>query len=164
MSEYEEERLIKVPRFEEKHGFSTTLQRSLLMSKIKGKNTTPEMLLRKILWKGGLRYRLHNKKLPGNPDIVIRKFMLVIFIDGEFWHGYNWEQKKTKIQANRDFWIPKIERNMQRDSTNNTKLTNMGFRVFRFWEQRIKKDLTGIVEEIFDYIKSATSSDEVGTP
>jgi|SRR5437588_4316956 len=152
MPENEQKKVIKVPRFEERYGFSTTLQRSLLMSKIKGKNTSPEILFRKIIWKSGLRYRLHNKNLPGNPDIFIKKHRLVIFIDGEFWHGYNWEQKRTKIKTNRDFWIPKIERNMQRDISNNEKLTNLGFRVFRFWEHRIKKDIEGCVKDVMDFV------------
>src|SRR6185437_346028 len=152
MTENEYEKTIKVPRFEKRHGFSTSSERSLLMSKIKGKNTIPEIILRKSLWKMGFRYRLHNKRLPGNPDIVMKKYMLVIFIDGEFWHGFNWVQKKIKIKANRDFWIPKIERNMQRDKINNTKLEAMGFKVFRFWERDIKKDLTNPLSEIINFI------------
>src|ERR1700756_5196002 len=115
MVDNENKKVIKVPRFEGKNGFYTSLERSILMSKIKGKNTSPELMLRKVLWNSGLRYRLHNKKLPGNPDISMKKYKIAIFIDGEFWHGYNWEEKKTKIKTNRDFWIPKIERNMQRD-------------------------------------------------
>ena len=129
------------------------------MSKIKGKNTIPEIILRKSLWKMGFRYRLHNKRLPGNPDIVMKKYMLVIFIDGEFWHGFNWVQKKIKIKANRDFWIPKIERNMQRDKINNTKLEAMGFKVFRFWERDIKKDLTNPLSEIINFISSTAKHD-----
>ena len=154
MPDYENELIIKVPRFEKKHGFSTSSKRSALMSKIKGKNTSPEITLRKSLWKIGLRYRLHNKRLPGNPDIVMRKYMLVIFIDGEFWHGFNWEQKKLKIKANRCFWIPKIERNIQRDNINNVKLENLGFTVLRFWEQDIKKNLDGSLLKITEFINS----------
>ena len=122
------------------------------MSKIKGKHTSPEILLRKALWNSGLRYRLHSKDVPGNPDIIVRKYMLVIFVDGEFWHGYNWEQKKTKIKTNRDFWIPKIERNMQRDMLNNSKLQAMGFKVVRLWEKDIKKNLDISVRDILEYI------------
>ena len=143
---------IKVLRFKEENGFYTTPQRSKLMSKIKGKDTKPEILFRKELWRNGLRYRKHNKKLPGNPDIVNQKLKLVVFIDGEFWHGFNWEGKKKKIKLNREFWIPKIERNMQRDIENNIKLKNLGFKVFRFWEQEIKKDSQKCIESIFSYL------------
>lgn len=149
--DYQQEK-IKVLRFEEENGFYTTEARSKLMSKIKSKNTKPEILLRNELWKRGLRYRKNNKKLPGQPDIVNKKLKVAIFIDGEFWHGYNWEDKKKKIKTNRDFWIPKIERNMQRDHENNMKLQAMGFKVFRFWEHEIKKDMERCIGLIFEYL------------
>jgi DNA mismatch endonuclease, patch repair protein len=136
---------IKVPRFEEAAGFYTTLDRSTLMSKIKGKNTKPEVLLRKELWKRGYRYRTNVKELPGKPDIVISKFKLVIFVDGEFWHGHQWDEKKEKIKSNRGFWIPKIERNIQRDDEVNEQLDELGWTVLRFWEHKIIKDLYGSV-------------------
>ncbi|MVN23309.1 very short patch repair endonuclease [Mucilaginibacter arboris] len=152
MVNYTEEEVIKVPRFKEENGFYTTRQRSLLMSKIKAKDTSPEILLRKALWKTGLRYRLYNKSLPGNPDIVLKKYRLIIFIDGEFWHGFNWEKKREKIKTNRDFWIAKIERNMQRDKTNTIKLELLGFKVLRFWERQIKKEMQACIDEIQKYI------------
>ena len=123
------------------------------MSKIKGVNTSPEILLRKQLWKLGIRYRLNVSKLPGKPDIVISKHKLVIFIDGEFWHGYNWEEKKPKIKANREYWIKKIEGNMSRDIVNNQSLEASGFIVLRFWERQIKKDLNSCVSEIIKHIQ-----------
>jgi DNA mismatch endonuclease (patch repair protein) len=143
---------IVVPRFEEGLGFSTTEQRSMLMSKIKSKDTKPEVLFRKALWKLGFRYKKHDKKFPGNPDIILIKYKLIIFIDGEFWHGYNWVEKKNKIKTNRDFWIPKIERNMQRDLENKIKLENLGFTVFRFWEHQIKKDIDYCISLIKGHI------------
>ena len=139
---------INVPRFEEEMGFYTTPARSRLMAKVKSKNTKPEILFRKALWKIGVRYRIHDKSLPGSPDISMKKYKVVIFIDGEFWHGYEWEKKKLVIKTNRDFWIPKIERNMQRDRQNTLKLEQLGFKVFRFWEKDIKKDLLTCVNEI----------------
>lgn len=139
---------IKVPRFSEKEGFYTTPQRSKTMSKIRSKDTKPELLLRKALWAKGHRYRLRVKKLPGSPDIVFRKFKLVIFIDGEFWHGLNWAEKKKKIKSNRAFWIPKIERNMQRDEENNMALEELGWTILRFWENSIKKDLNKCIATI----------------
>ena len=149
-----EEKPIKVPRFEESAGFYTTKKRSRLMGKIKGKNTKPEILFRKALYKKGVRFRINFKKLPGKPDIANISKKFVVFIDGEFWHGYNWEEKKTRIKANREFWIPKIERNMQRDRQNTAALLEMGFKVFRFWEHQIKKDLDGCVKQVVAYVEN----------
>ena len=150
----EDVKIIIVPRFNQKNGFATSLQRSQLMSKIKGKNTSPELLLRKALWKQNIRYRVHNKNLPGNPDIANKRYKLAIFVDGEFWHGFEWEKKREKINANRGFWIPKIKRNMQRDIENNKKLQNLGYKVFRFWEKNVKKDVASCTKEIETYLSS----------
>ncbi len=146
------EDIIKVPRFEEANGFYTTKARSMLMGKIKSKETKPEIQLRKVLWSLGIRYRKNVKKLPGTPDIVIPRYKLIIFVDGEFWHGYNWEEKKSKIKSNRDFWIPKIERNMQRDRINNRLLREQGWEVVRFWDKQIKKELGACTLQILEYI------------
>jgi DNA mismatch endonuclease (patch repair protein) len=144
---------IKVPRFKEENGFYTTKERSKLMSKIRGKDTKPEVMFRKALWAKGYRYRKNVKKLPGKPDVLLNKFKLAIFIDGEFWHGYNWEEKKKTIKSNRAFWIPKIERNMQRDEQVEIELGELGFTVMRFWEQQIKKDLDTCLDEVITYIE-----------
>lgn len=141
-------RKIKVLKFKKELGFQTNAKRSALMSKIRSTGTMPEQLLRKKLWKAGVRYRINVKTLPGSPDIVVRKKKLVVFVDGEFWHGYNWNIKKKKIKTNRKFWIPKIERNMQRDIENTKALRKLGFRVLRFWEHEIKKDLLGCVKKV----------------
>lgn len=130
--------------------FETTPERSRLMSKIKSKNTKPEVQLRKALWKLGIRYRLNLSKLPGKPDIVINKKKVVIFIDGEFWHGYNWQEKKAKIKSNREYWIKKIEKNMERDIKNSFLLQDMGYTVLRFWEQEIKKNIDGCTTKILN--------------
>jgi len=139
---------IKVPRFKKELGYQTTPERSMLMGKIKSTETKSEILLRKELWKVGIRYRINVRKLPGCPDIVIKKNKLIVFVDGEFWHGFNWKIKKERIKTNRDFWIPKIERNMQRDKQNNIDLEKMGFTVLRFWEHQVKKDLVNCVKKI----------------
>lgn len=118
------------------------------MSKIKGKNTIPEILLRKKLWNLGYRYRLNVAKLPGKPDIVIERKKLIIFIDGEFWHGYNWQEKKLKIKSNAEYWIKKIEGNMKRDIDNVIKLQSMGYKVIRFWEKQVRKDLEACIGKI----------------
>jgi DNA mismatch endonuclease (patch repair protein) len=142
---------IKVPLFKKELGFSTDMERSQRMSKIRSKNTKPELLLRKALWKLGYRYRINYKKLCGSPDIFMQKSKLVIFVDGEFWHGYNWELKKTRIKSNRDFWIPKIERNIQRDNENNERLAYLGYKVLRFWQHEILKDINHCIQIIIDH-------------
>jgi DNA mismatch endonuclease, patch repair protein len=143
---------IEVPRFNEANGFYTTSLRSKIMSRIRAKNTKPEIILRKALWDQGIRYRKSPKNLPGKPDIVIRKYKLAIFVDGEFWHGYDWENKKSSIKSNRGFWIPKIERNMLRDRQNTALLQKMGFTVLRFWQQQVEKQLGSCVLDILSKI------------
>lgn len=145
---------IKVPRFNEESGFYTTPQRSKIMSKIRGKNTKPELAFRKALWAAGYRYRIDYKKLIGKPDILLKKYKTAIFIDGEFWHGYNWQERKTKIKTNREFWIPKIERNMQRDHEVNLELKRLSYTVFRFWEKEVHKNLDDCLQKVLTHLKS----------
>ena len=144
---------IKVPRFNEESGFYTTKKRSKMMSKIRGKNTKPELLFRKALWHKGIRYRIYNK-LPGKPDLSIKKYKLAIFIDGEFWHGYNWHEQMKSIKSNRRFWIPKIERNIQRDQEVNQSLSNLGYTVFRFWSKEVLNDLDTCINDVLTYIET----------
>ena len=147
-----EKDIIQVPRFEESAGFYTTKKRSKTMAKIRGKNSKPELLLRKALWRKNVRFRLHSKDLIGKPDLTIAKYKLVIFIDGDFWHGYQWELRKPK--TNQNFWIPKIERNMQRDQFATEQLANMGFTVMRFWEHEIKRNLNACVNQVLLYLEA----------
>lgn len=122
------------------------------MSKIRGKNTKPELLFRQALWRKGVRYRVNSKQLPGKPDVSIKKYKLAVFIDGEYWHGYNWDERKPKIKTNRRFWIPKIERNMQRDKEVNQQLAEMGYTVFRFWAHEINNNLKICINDILMHI------------
>ena len=149
---YPQER-IKVPRFREEDGFYTSPERSKIMGKIRGRDTKPELAFRKALWHAGYRYRIDYKKLIGKPDIALKKHRTVIFIDGEFWHGQDWDQRKHKIKSNRGFWIPKIERNIQRDQEVNRSLTEMGYTVFRFWETEVKKDLPACLEKVLLHLR-----------
>lgn len=149
---YPEER-IKVPRFNEEAGFYTTPERSKIMGKIRGKNTKPELAFRKALWAAGYRYRINYKKLIGKPDIVLNRYKTIIFIDGEFWHGYNWQERKDKIKTNREFWIPKIERNIQRDKEVNAALENLGYTIFRFWETDVKKNLDTCLQKVISSLR-----------
>ena len=154
---YSEERII-VPRFNEESGFYTTPERSKIMSKIRGKNTKPELAFRKALYAAGYRYRIDYKKLIGKPDIVLKKYRTVIFIDGEYWHGRNWEERKPKIKTNRDFWVAKFERNIQRDKEVNAELKRLGYTVFRFWESEVKKELEFCIEKVIQHLKVVETS------
>ncbi|MGI9551204.1 MAG: very short patch repair endonuclease [Aurantibacter sp.] len=150
---YSKER-IKVPRFNEESGFYTTPERSKIMGKIRGKNTKPELAFRKALWEAGYRYRIDYKKLIGKPDIALKKYKTVIFIDGEYWHGHNWSVRKPKIKTNREFWVAKIERNIQRDHEVNEELERLGFKVFRFWESEIKKELGQCLHRVIRHLEN----------
>ncbi|QCX01794.1 very short patch repair endonuclease [Aggregatimonas sangjinii] len=150
---YSEER-IKVPRFNEESGFYTTPERSRIMGKIRGKNTKPELAFRKALYAAGYRYRVDYKKLIGRPDIVLKKYKTAIFIDGEYWHGKNWEERKPKIKTNREFWVAKFERNIQRDKEVNAELKRLGYDVFRFWEGEIKNELPRCLAEVISHLQS----------
>lgn len=144
---------IQVPRFSIDNGFVTSNVRSRLMGKIKGKDTKSERALRKALWGLGIRYRKNDPRLPGKPDIVIPLAKLIIFVDGEFWHGYNWKEKKDKIKSNREFWIPKIERNMQRDAENDKILMEKGWVVLRFWDQELKNEFGVCLKKVLEYLE-----------
>lgn len=114
----------------------TTEYRSNMMKKIHSTGGKAEVLLAKLLFHEGIRYRKNYKELPGKPDIAITKYKIAVFIDGEFWHGYNWEfQKNNRIHTHRDFWINKIEKNIARDKKVNHKLDKIGWIVLRFWEK-----------------------------
>ena len=117
----------------------TPEQRHKNMQAVKSKDSEIERLLRKELWKRGLRYRKNVKNIIGKPDIVFIGKKVAVFCDSEFWHGYNWEERKADIKTRREFWIPKIERNMRRDLEVNTALTEAGWTVLRFWGKDIKK-------------------------
>ncbi|VVU99544.1 MULTISPECIES: very short patch repair endonuclease [Mesonia] len=134
------------------------------MSKIKGKDSKPEVKFRKALWHLGYRYRKNYKKLIGKPDIVFQKYKTVIFIDGEFWHGYKWNEKKENIKSNRAFWIPKIERNMQRDQEVNQALQQDGYQVFRFWQKDIKENLNSCLEEVIKHLENIDDEPIFQTP
>ncbi len=124
------------------------------MKAVKNKDSEIERLLRKELWSRGLRYRKNYKKIIGKPDIVFVGKKVAVFCDSEFWHGYDWENKKNEIQSRREFWIPKIERNMQRDIEVTQTLENEGWTVLRFWGNDIKKK----TKECADIIERAVTA------
>lgn len=115
----------------------TSPQTSYTMSRIRGKNTKPEMIVRRWLWSRGYRYRKNDKRLPGTPDVVLKKYATVIFIHGCFWHGHD---HITWPKTNVEFWRKKIERNRQRDAEDKEILKSMGWSVMTVWECQLKKD------------------------
>lgn len=136
----------------------TREQRHKNMQNIRAKDTEIEVILRRALWKKGYRYRKNYCKLPGKPDIVLTKYKIAIFCDGEFFHGKDWNMLKAKLEKsnNSKFWIDKISRNIERDEEINKKLIYGGWTVIRFWGKEIKNhtdECVKVVEEsIFDSV------------
>ncbi|RUS48859.1 very short patch repair endonuclease [Cohnella sp. AR92] len=132
----------------------TTEQRSKMMSKIKAKNTMPEMTVRKYLHSKGFRYRLHDKKLPGKPDIILPKYKTAIFIHGCFWHAHEGCKYYRPPKSNTEYWMKKIEGNVLRDQKKQGALQDMGWKVIVVWECELKRDATErcsvLVEQIAD--------------
>lgn len=133
---------------------------SKIMASIPSKDTEPELLLRRALWKEKLRYRVNYKKLPGKPDIVFTKYHVAIFCDGDFWHGHNWairgmESLEEELAGYSDFWRKKILHNIDRDQTINQLLSSSGWIVIRFWESDIRKDLDGCIKRIKNVLYDA---------
>ena len=115
--------------------------RSHCMSHIRGKNTKPEILVRKGLHARGFRFRLHNKKLPGNPDIVLPKYGVTIMVNGCFWHGHKGCRYATKPKSNVEFWETKIARNKHRDEVTASHLEALGWTVIAVWECELRGKL-----------------------
>lgn len=130
-------------------------KRSEIMSKIKKANTKPEMIVRKFLFSQGLRYRIHNKKLIGNPDIVLPKYKTIVFVNGCFWHAHNNCKLNRMPKSNTDYWIPKILRNVERDETNRVELEKLGWNVITVWECElgVKKREDTLIE-LYNKIKT----------
>lgn len=121
---------------------------SYTMSRIRSKDTKIEIRLRKALWASGLRYRKHYRKIPGCPDIVFASERLAVFCDSTFWHGRDWVERQKRIKSNREYWIPKIERNIERDKRVNAELKELGWKVIRFWDDEIEKQTDRCVAQI----------------
>lgn len=131
--------IFKISKMADVHNSKT---RSYNMSQIKGKNTIPEISVRKFLFKKGLRYKLHDGSLPGTPDIVLPKYKTVVFVNGCFWHGHK-ECKKFVIPKTRtDFWLTKIQKNVMNDKKNEELLSNIGWKVLTIWECQLKDPKT----------------------
>lgn len=132
----------------------TPAQRRKNMRHIKSKDTDIEVMLRRELWKRGYRYRKNDKSLPGTPDIVLGKYKIVVFCDGEFFHGKDWEVLRPRLMKsnNSEYWISKISRNITHDNEVNKALLFKGWTVIRFWGNDIKRDVDGCIKVIEETI------------
>ena len=134
----------------------TAEQISYNMRQVKNKDSKIEVMLRKELWSRGLRYRKNVNSIYGKPDIAFIGKKVAVFCDSEFWHGSNWEVRKNDFKSHQEFWIPKIERNMERDKEVTAELERQGWTVLRFWGRDIKKNL----QECADIIEKAVRANE----
>lgn len=119
----------------------TPEQRRKNMQAVKNKNSQIELLLRKELWSRGIRYRKNVNQIFGKPDIAFIGKKIAVFCDSEFWHGYNWDERKKDFKSHQEFWIPKIERNIERDIEVTAELESKGWTVIRFWGKEIKENV-----------------------
>jgi len=118
------------------------------MQQVKSKDSKIEILLRKELWSRGIRYRKNVNRIYGKPDIVFIGKKIAVFCDSEFWHGYNWAERKKDFKSRQEFWIPKIERNMERDAEVTARLESEGWTVIRFWGREIQKNTVECADKI----------------
>ncbi|HFB6445628.1 TPA: very short patch repair endonuclease [Neisseria gonorrhoeae] len=132
----------------------TPEQRKKCMQSNKSTGTKPELVLAKAMWALGLRYRKNSGSIFGKPDFSFKKYKVAVFVDGEFWHGKDWEQKKAVIKGNREFWIAKIERNIQRDIEVTGRLKAEGWTVLRFWSNDVVKNTTCCAEKVKKIIQT----------
>ena len=126
----------------------TAEQNSNMMKHIKSSGSAIETALQKELWSRGIRYRKNVKSVMGKPDICFKGLKIAVFCDSEFWHGYDWENRKNDFKSHQEFWIPKIERNIERDKEVTKALEDDGWTVLRFWGKDIKKNLIEIADDI----------------
>jgi len=122
-------------------------------------DTRCEVTLRKALWAAGCRYRKNAKELPGRPDVIFPRARIAVFCDGDFWHGRDWESRRQKLSrgTNSQYWLAKIQRNMERDRQNDRRLQEMGWTVLRFWESQIRANPTVIAGIVISLLRGETA-------
>lgn len=126
--------------------------RSALMSRVRTTGSAPERLVSSAIWRAGFRYRLNVKRLPGKPDIVFPRYRMAVFVNGCFWHNHSCRKGKRPA-TNRDFWDPKLDRNVARDAANRRKLRKAGWRVYTVWECQLEQGtrrVLGRLEQLRD--------------
>lgn len=126
----------------------TTPEVSKRMKALSHKKSKVESVLAKALWHRGYHYRLNYKELPGSPDIALTKYRIAIFVDGEFWHGKDFEERKDKLKSHKEYWIEKIEENMKRDIRNDNLLRQMDWTPIHFWSKDVEKYTDYCIDEI----------------
>lgn len=154
---------LEPPRYEPYSPASDAASRTKRSNRSTGGNA--ERILRRRLWALGLRYRLHAKDLPGKPDIVFRGLRFAIFVDGDFWHGRNWAERKNQLARghNAKYWVQKIAYNMRRDRINDALLNDLGWRVVRVWERDVMAAPDYVVQSLLTQLASA-STERRGSP
>ncbi|MFZ5867402.1 MAG: very short patch repair endonuclease [Thermodesulfobacteriota bacterium] len=123
----------------ERHDFLSAAARSALMSQIGARNTRPEVMVRSLLHSAGFRFRLHEKRLPGRPDIVLPRYHTVVFVHGCFWHGHSCPKGTSLPKTRAEFWVSKITRTKERDAENKADLEKLGWRVVVVWGCELKE-------------------------
>lgn len=129
----------------------TPAQRSYTMSRIRSKDTVPELTIRRLSHARGLRFRKHIDGLPGRPDLVFASVKVVVFVDGDFWHGWRFATWKEKLGQ---YWKKKIEGNRRRDRNNFQRLRREGWRVIRIWEHQVERDAEACVDRIEEGVRA----------
>ena len=154
--------MVKVPPFSNFRPASHTSSR--VKRRNRSRDTKVEVLLRKELWRRGLRYRLHARDLSGKPDIVFRGAWVVVFCDGDFWHGRNWLERREKLArgANARYWTAKIASNVARDRRNTRSLRAKGWTVLRFWETDLLRNITPAAERVERAVRRSTRAPRHG--
>ena len=132
--------------------FQTTPQVSRRMASVHLKGGKAETMLAKALWHKGYRYRRNDRRLPGSPDIALARYRIAVFVDGEFWHGYRWAERRERLKANRAYWLEKIQENIDRDRRNDLLLSDRGWTVLHLWEGEVKRDLEGCVRTVEELV------------
>jgi|SRR5579884_1598313 len=138
---------------------------SYVKSRNRSHDTQAELMLRRALWRMGLRYRKNVSELPGKPDIVISRARVVVFCDGDFWHGRNWETLRSKLEqgANARYWPAKIARNIERDREHDARLAADGWHVVRVWETDVKRNPDAVAAEIIKIVTAGSAEQSPST-
>jgi len=126
---------------------------SRIMSAVRSRDTEPEIWLRQALFRRGLRFRIHYRKLPGRPDIAFPRDRVAVFVDGDFWHGGGWKERgfrsmEDQFRRNANFWISKIRSNVERDHVVNAALTAAGWTVIRLWESTVRSSVNSCATRV----------------
>lgn len=134
--------------------FLTKESRSALMSRVRNRGTAAERFVRNAVWMAGFRYRLNVRKLPGAPDLVLRRYKTVVLVQGCFWHGHDCRKGQRRPATNTEFWNRKLDGNLARDAANQARLHELGWTVFVVWECRLREDTAALLEHLQDRRRS----------